>query len=244
MSASEFGKARRRSLRALTPDLVGLVHRHVPEPEPHPDFVLLEDGDYRQMTERLLGGIDRVQGLVDLRLRLLALESDLPACRAPARDRVRLAPQLLPAPDPLARDARRARPDAGAGSRRCVQGRLVPSAGGGRSQGHRPLAAARDQVPPRRQPALLVQGAFGRTDRSPHSASSPIGRQPYYRPEPPLDETVTMLCARLRTYRLVRRIPCKYRRLAGRARHLRPPSVAAAERASPERIRADAGAAV
>ena len=63
MSIPKAAKSGRRLVRVLTPDLVGLVHRQIPEPEPHPDFVLLEDGDYRQMTERLLAGIDRAQGL-------------------------------------------------------------------------------------------------------------------------------------------------------------------------------------
>ena len=63
MSCLDASQSRRRRARVLTRDLVSLVHRQIPEPPDHPDFILLEDADYRQMTDYLAGQIDRTHGL-------------------------------------------------------------------------------------------------------------------------------------------------------------------------------------
>ncbi|WP_051329351.1 gamma-glutamylcyclotransferase [Geminicoccus roseus] len=49
--------------RRLTEDLVSRVYRQVPDPGPHLDLVPLEDDDYRRMTARLMEEIDPRQGL-------------------------------------------------------------------------------------------------------------------------------------------------------------------------------------
>jgi cation transport protein ChaC len=48
-------KLKRARMHVLTPDLVSRVHRVIPDPGHPADLALLGDDQYRQMTERLLG---------------------------------------------------------------------------------------------------------------------------------------------------------------------------------------------
>ena len=56
-------KANRALIRALTEDLVGRVHRAIPDPGPHPDLVPLDDAEYREMTQQILSEIEPGRGL-------------------------------------------------------------------------------------------------------------------------------------------------------------------------------------
>jgi cation transport protein ChaC len=57
------GHGRRRPVRTLTADLVGRVHRVIEDPGPQPEQIPLDDEDYRRMTQEVLQEVDQTTGL-------------------------------------------------------------------------------------------------------------------------------------------------------------------------------------